>query len=258
MRSLQAYLGYLTFYARHFSAYRMEFILRVLSAPLLIVVTVAFWSALTPRDSEALAQYAAYFTVVIALSRLLNFTGVAKATQAAILSGTYTSYLVKPISPWSAVAANSTVQFAWTLGVLAPCVLLAVFIGWISPRPDELSLALVYVALGAILQFQLYALVGLLAFWTGEVRGFIALTSLALSLLAGQLVPPYLLPPWLWESVQWTFIPYLYYVPTALLVKPESVPNLSVALPLVYVGVLAVLIGGMRRLGELKYSAPGV
>lgn len=200
------------------AAYRADFFVSLLLYPLQVLLSLGLWRAISKGqqlNGMNWQEAVAYFITIIALARFLPFGHLATQVSEAIYKGDLVVSLSRPVPMWLLPLADLLAQCAVTLFTALPLLLTAVAIGghWMLQQPAFLPLFLA----GLLMQFWIYYFVGLLAFWFEQIHGILFGLNLVVGVLSGAQLPLFLFPQWFQQVVWWTPFPYLFYLPTQML-----------------------------------------
>ncbi|MDK1290680.1 ABC transporter permease [Pseudoalteromonas umbrosa] len=249
-------------------AYRVNYAVTILAAVFPIILQWALWRSIygyTQADTLYGMSYAEMLSYVVlaALMAQALRTGFEYDMAEDIKSGGLNRFIVQPLSYFgyrlSVFVGTNLGYFVATLGVMAIAL-------WVAIRYWSLSIDIVDIALfllsavGAFfLQFMLFYLLSLTAFWLHEVWALFESTRVIGLVLSGGVVPLSVFG----ESLQYwlSLLPfqYLIYFPIQTLTGAISFEQVisGLLIQLVWIVVMMLLIAAIWRRGSRSYLALG-
>jgi len=207
-------------------------------------------------------QLITYYVAVLLVSRLTSFY-FEENLQNQIKDGTFSKYLVKPISlPFALIPQNLGSKMFHTIFLLLPILVLILF-GFkgqiISPTPLNLLFFGLSLILAYFIQFGLAVLVTSAAFWWEQAFSMVHAKWILDVVAGGYALPLFLYPQWLKVLVGFLPFQYIYFIPASIFTgqyqPPEVIPLLSVSL--MWVFILFIICKLIWNLGLKRYSSVG-
>jgi ABC-type uncharacterized transport system permease subunit len=197
---LAGYGAYVRLQARLGRAYRADYLLQLVGllvqVYLLRVVWVAVYGHRQVMAGVSLPEQIAYSSIVTVQAWLIG-PAVLWNLTARVRDGTIGMDLLRPIGFLQQVVIGGAGATVARLPFAVVVVPLALLIGRAAPPVSALAAVQYVLALliGWVVTALLGATVGMLAFWTLEATGALAVYQLVSSFLAGSLVPLWFMPP---------------------------------------------------------------
>lgn len=246
--NLPAYLQIVSMWLQTFYTYRFNLAVELATLLVEIFLLKVVWTAVyAGRPSVAqidLSSLIAYLTLVnLQFWFLPNL--LASYIPDRVRQGLVAFDLARPVSYSSQMLAN---QAGSTLGTLLNLMVvfpLAILVGGIAP-PTSLR-AVIFYLVSTVLAYLISALIGLLlgmvAFWTLETEGFLAIYYFVNRFFAGTLVPLWFFPPVLRTAASLLPFQALAFVPVAIYLGKLDGADLlrALALQLFWVVALSVV-----------------
>ncbi|MFK7602179.1 ABC-2 family transporter protein [Deinococcus sp. SM5_A1] len=180
-----------TAHLKHHAIFLQNSLIRLINVPAQVAALYFLWLTLGTNTLGGFSPQALliYNLLTFLVRWLFNFRQVAEDTERAIHEGLLVNNLVRPL-PFSAfqfgkVLSKLAVNILALLLVLIPTLIV---IGQV-PSASSLSGFVALLLIGAVVQYQLYAIIGLLSFWMGRIFGVVYAFDLTLLLSAGTLLP---------------------------------------------------------------------
>lgn len=214
--------------------YRFTFLLNRLRNILSLIFTYFLWKTAYAQHSVLFGytyeEMIAYLLIAAILSSFLNF-GYTADIAGEILSGQVINYVLKP---------HNYISFAFlkelgqkSVNLFFVCLEVAVFIMIVRPSitvhatPLSTLIFIFFFCLSIILTFNISFIISLSSFWNPEVWGPRFIYTVFTSIVAGTMFPLDVLPKSLYQFLLLTPLPYLFFIPAKLLLKP--IPELAFA-----------------------------
>lgn len=233
---------------RRYSTYRMAVLAGVLTQSvfgfvrvgLMFAALAAAGGTLVGYDQRQASTYVWLGQALLAPIALFGWTEIADRVR----SGDIAIDLARPVdlqlSWWARDLGRAAFQLL-SRG-LAPLLIGAVTIGLAPPGSwTGYPLGALSVLLAISLSFAMRYLVNLIAFWTVDIRGFIALYFVLVGPFCGLMVPVHLFPDWLRAVAYATPFPSMLQTPIDIL-SGRAAGRPALALILVQLGWLLALV----------------
>ena len=245
-----AYLALARVNAATVLAYRTDYFVGLIGLLLQIFLLRVVWTAVydaagtgsvTSSGGEpvTLATMIAYATLASLQHWLFNPWNFSVIPQR-VREGKIAIDLARPVRFLGQVVAGQV----GTTAAMAPFALLAlplaVLVGG-AQAPASFGAGVAYVVslvLAYLVTVLLSSLVGLTAFWTLEVSGFFVIYRMVSQFMAGALVPLWFMPDWLRTIAELLPFQAATYTPVALYLGRDDVGWQSLALQVLWIGVL--------------------
>lgn len=244
--------------------YRGDFLILQLANVMVPVISLLVWRAALAGGAELPVDAAyldTYFVTVSAVTMLTSSWSAAFLSQS-IRNGDLNRWLIRPASNFLDGAANNLGEKAVKIVLLAPVIALVVALlpGELNVpgRPLTWALFVLAIVFAAAIAFTFDIARAALAFWFEDVQGFHTALDLMGYVLSGAVVPLVLLPSALAGGLQWQ--PFRFMVSFPIEVLLDGVPGgplFGFAQQLGWLVMMAVLAGGIWRLGLRQYAAAG-
>ena len=147
-----------------------------------------------------------------------------------INDGRIINYLLKPVSFFSYIFTRDMAdKLMNTLFVFIELgIVIVLFHPPLVTPNNHLGIALIFLVNGIFISFFINLLLSFIGFWTTEVWGPRFLFLMLVFFLSGSYFPLDLLPSTIYRLILLTPFPYLYYLPTKILITKDisQIPNL--------------------------------
>ncbi|WP_203641031.1 ABC transporter permease [Levilactobacillus andaensis] len=242
------------------SYYRFNTVMAVGGAFLAAMVQYFIWRSVAHTSASSVEQISTYAIVATAYALLIPTTTVANRIGNQVLKGTISYQLLRPTSFFS---LNLWTQLGTTLFLfLTTAVPLSIAYGWLFHvrlmlnSPVAVLSVLLSAALGYLIAYQMGFLVGLIAFQTVNIGGFISLYEGIMTFFGGTILPINIYPQILQHIVAVTPFYAIQYVPLRGLTT-NGVRPLDLLIQAGWVLVLAPVIGWFFRINIQKIDVAG-
>jgi len=252
----------------HSLEYRFDFFVLILSTLFPIIVQVFLWYAVFGGSSDdvmygfTLQQMLAYVAIAGAVGKFVT-TGIEETVNNDIHSGKLASFLIKPLN---------YIQFRMlqVFGQkLTPSVTLLVFTGavlgvlwFLTGHETELYSILFFIAallLGLLLNFYIFILISITAFWLTEVGRLFHAVNVILLVLSGGVFPISIFGETYVYISQYLPFQYTMYFPISVLTGSVTVFESCVGLLIqaMWIAVLCLSTKLLWNIGLNKFVAVG-
>ncbi len=229
------------------------------------VIYLVVWSTIAQARGGSVggytpSQFAAYY-IVWTLVRNMNVVFTPYGWEWRIRRGNLSAMLLTPVHPLhydlSYFAGWKVVVIVLWLPLAA--MLALVFRPALHPRLLEIGAFAVAIWGAYMIRSMWQTLVGLITFWTTRVSAIFELYFAAELLLSGRLVPMALLPGWAQRLANFLPFQWTFGFPIEALVGRLAPSQLlfGLAMQALWIGLGAVLVGGVWRLAIRQYTAVG-
>lgn len=223
--------------------YRWELIFSILGSILLIAINIVLWSVLYSGD-EKMIYYMIHYTIISNLIKMFYTKEITTVISDKVRDGSFVMDLIKPKNVFFLTWQSELGKLCNRLLFNGLPVIL-IFIGYLDMKTDitNLFLAIVAIALGHILYFLIYSIIGFLAFFFYEVWPFWRLMDDTIRLLSGAFIPLAILPSPLRRVADIFPFKFLFSFPLELLLNDlNSVKTIyNFAVLSAWIGILAVM-----------------
>lgn len=244
---------------KEYSAYRFNFVLWRLRMFLNLLFSFFLWSAVFDKknifasyDKTTMLSYILYSTLISTF--VLGSRTAEIASQ--INDGNIMNILLKPISLFkmyfSRDFADKCMNIAFALFELS---IVVVFFKAPLLVPQNIGLFLMFFLNAVLMSFFINMLLSFVAFWTPETWAPRFVFMVVVFFLSGSYFPLDLLPKPVYYLFLVTPFPYLFYLPTKLLISPlQQFYIYSYCISCVWVGVLYLLARFVWITGSKRFS----
>lgn len=203
------------------------------------------------------------YNVSAMLFAYLNTTYFQYETAGEIKDGSLSRYLVKPIDHmlyWgSRLAGDKFIHviysfiFVGVSGIIFGDSLQG-YLVW-----SNVPFTMIAVVFSVILNFLIYYLISLAAFWFLEISSFFSALTLIISLLSGEIIPIDVMPDVVEKVLNVLPFSYSVYFPVQVLLGRQALPEIffRLAVQIVWIGVLVLAGRAVWHIGIGKYESVG-
>lgn len=254
--------GYLTVFfvtINEYFVYRLNFILWRLRRFINVLVIFFLWQAVFDHTGRFGAyDKTAFLSYILYANLVSNFVLGTRTTDIAsdINTGKIVNLLLKPISFFAYYFSRDLSDKLMNLLFALTEILLLIVIFRSPLLPPHTPLAFfLLVVNGVLIAYFISLLLSFIAFWTTETWGPQFLFYTLLFFLSGSYFPLDVLPNFLYTLLLLTPFPYLYYLPTSILIgRATSFGLLEVAMSCFWVGATWFLARFVWRKGIRSFS----
>lgn len=250
-------------------AYRVNFLLEILSGILSSLIVIFLWMAVYRYSSHdvlggySLAEMVTYLLGGGIINSMILTTAENHETSQSIQDGTLSGLLLQPISPywiWLFRDFGSKIFF-FLLGLGGYGMVMIFFrehlLLWASF--ESLLLFLLAIGLGAILQFLLFEGLSLLAFWVENTYGIRFTMRVILEVAGGAIIPISFFPSLLQKIFLSLPFPFIIYFPMRIYlgkIDPETILGEFIK-EILWIAGLGIFNLWLWQKGIRHYSAMG-
>lgn len=248
-------------------AYRFDIIIGLLLSFVRIMLAFILWRVIFEGKDEiagfSFAMMMTYYIIISFLRRLDLTDEIVWQLSSEIREGQFTKYLIRPIKPlWYFVTA-CLAKMAYVLGLnIAATVLYALIFSrfWVVQTDTVTVLcAILIFVLGLSFMILLNYFIAILSFKFTDVGALNMIKGNILEFLTGALIPLTLLPGWLQNGMQLFPFYYVYYYPTALLLKGPVVGiSEAILLLALWNAIMYAIVSMTYQALKRKYEGVGV
>lgn len=248
--------------------YRFEFLVGIFGTLFPVLIQVFLWSAIyggTGQDTMYgydFAQMLAYVAIAGAVGKFV-VTGVEETVNADIHTGGLSAFIVKPVSyiPFRFFFAVGQ-KFASTVTMLAftaVSVAVLMFSVGFELRLYAVCLFVPALCLAMLVNFFIFFIVSISAFWLTEVGRFFHALQIAVMVASGGVFPITVFGG-TYAAVS-RFLPFSYtsYFPISVMTGALTIAEVlaGMCVQIVWIAVLAAASGVLWRIGLKRYVAVG-
>ena len=245
------------------AAYPARFFTNLLVNGITVAVYFLIWRAIYQNQTQ-LAGFTfdsiiTYYTLTYVIRELTVSGRAAKFIGENIRSGDLANYLIKPIS--FNIYNFTKLLTTKTLRTVVPGFLLATLVitSDIFEPPANPALFAISLVLATIIGYFVYALIGLIAFWTINVWGIISIYGRLVDTLNGSVFPLDFLPPLALTVTKYMPFRYMHYLPlsiyTGKITSQESLGQIEIQV--IWVTALYLAYRLFWRKGVRQFDAVG-
>lgn len=219
---MQKYLTIFTTTIKEYFAYRLNFVLWRLRMFINLIIIFFFWMAVMQKNANFAGYSQAMLLAYILYSSLISDFVLGTRTSdvaAEINNGNIINNLLKPISFFRFYLMKDFAdKFVNIIFSLIEVLLVIYLARTYLILPQNLLLFLVFFVNGIFIAFYINLLLSFIGFWTTEswAPRFVFLT--VVYFLSGSYFPLDMLPKTLYRLILLTPIPYLFFVPTKIII----------------------------------------
>jgi ABC-2 type transport system permease protein len=243
-------------------AHRAELFVLVL-ASLVPLFMMVIWMGIA-RDAALYdftpTRFAAYFALVFLVGEIVSSTA-AEEVESDIHTGDISSLLLKP---FNVVVYYFLNELASALVRVVPILFLVAGVFVFSEAGRYLNMAYLLPAflgimLGFAINYLLYFIGGLAAFWSDQASAFDLVLTYMLTLFGGILAPLSLYPGWMQSILEWLPFPYIISFPIRIIMGELNYEQLVSGLlfQITLVVTLSLLVRLIWVWGVKRYSVFG-
>lgn len=219
---MRRYLQVFTVTMKEYFAYRLNFVLWRVRAVISTLILVFLWlgvfdakSSFGSYSKERLLSYILFSSLVTTFIASSRISGLAFEIQ----SGGIMNLLLKPLSVFGYYATTDVVDKLMNLffGSIEFAIIVYSFsIPLVVPQ--QIGVFLFFLACAICISFSINLMLSFVGFWTPEVWAPRFLFMMIVFFVSGSYFPLDLLHPVLYRILLFTPFPYLYFMPTKVLV----------------------------------------
>ncbi|WP_024747537.1 ABC transporter permease [Levilactobacillus namurensis] len=199
------------------SFYKFNLVMKIIGALFSATIQYFIWKSVSQTDygnTETISTYAILATVY---NLLLPAPSVANSISQMVLSGDISYQIIRPLSFMALTFLSQLGQLLFNLVIIALPLSVAYFglfhiVVGVNGFVAILS-SIFSAALGFILSFQIGYLIGLVAFLTNRVGGFVSLYNGLMIIFGGAVLPVTIYPEVLQTIVSYTPFYAILYIP---------------------------------------------
>ncbi len=248
--------------------YRFDFFMNILSTIFPILIQVFLWTAIYGRSAEnsmygySFAQMLIYTCMAGVVSKFVA-TQVEEKVNEDIHSGGLSKFLVMPVSyilfRLFYAIGGKVFSMAVIFGLANIVVFFFHFSGMYVINPIQIAVFLPVLILGMILNFLLFTLISLSAFWLTEVGSFFHALSVIIMVISGGVFPVEIFGNKFVEIIR--YFPFLYTTSFPIRVITGSVSGdqmlTGICAQIMWSLLLWAIVGIVWRRGIKRYSSVG-
>ena len=219
---MQRYFQVFTVTLKEYFAYRLNFVLWRVRNILSTLITLFLWlGVFDTRVSFGSYSKERLLSYLLFSSLITTFVSSTRTSDLAyeIQSGGIMNLLLKPLSIFGYYASTDAADKLINafFGILE-FVLIVFFFKIPLVLPQQLSLSLLFLVFAVCISFSINLMLSFVGFWTPEVWAPRFLFMMLITFVSGTFFPLDLLPPLIYRILLFTPFPYLYFLPTKILI----------------------------------------
>lgn len=230
--------------------WRVIMVMSVLTGPLWFLINYFIWVAVFAAAGKAeisgftLEQMITY----IAVSKLVFYvTWDDNADRLAkrVRRGDLAKYILRPIFYYKTefIEKLGHRSLAVFLEFIPITIILGYALGWQILQTPNLGYFAITLLIASIIQFQINAILGMLAFWVVEPRGFIRIYQRVSNFLTGAALPLSIFPLWFQEISSFLPFQFVRFVPAVIFMGNYELGGLAFSpLQAVIFGFIQILV----------------
>lgn len=224
-----------------------------------LIIIFFLWNAVFDKNTQfasytksAMLSYILYVNIIATLVLGTRTADIASN----INDGSITNYLLKPISFFRYFAVEDVADKLLNLAfAIFEVALLLIFFKPPISIPQNILLGLIFVINGVCISFFINLMLSFVAFWTTETWAARFVYLMIIGFVSGSFFPLDLLPKWIYQALLVTPFPYLFYLPTKMLLGHiDSLVIWEVFLSFFWVFVSYKLADYMWKIGNKSFS----
>lgn len=248
--------------------YRFDFFVGFMGTIFPILIQVFLWTAIYSNNNNTViygyefSQMISYVVIASVVNTVVN-TGVEKLINDDIHTGGLAKYLTKPVMYLPFRLFNTIGQkfFSIITTIVFAVVTMIILFFSIKFQINALNIALFIPALilGMVLNFMVFFLISMLAFWLTEVGSFFMTIQVIVMVASGGVFPISVLGEKFVFVMQ--YLPFIYttYFPIQILAGVSEVASIlnGMLIQLVWIAVLSFFASVVWKIGIKRYVAVG-
>lgn len=265
MDSLQAFrataVAAFALQLKHYAIYLKNTAIRCLNVPAQVAAFYFLWSGMLPDNENGQpARMLSYYSFAFVVRWLFGFRSVTERYEIAIYEGDLLNALVRPM-PYAALELGR-VGAQWVIGMilLAHFFLVTLMLGWVELSAPSLIGCVLLLVIGGLIQYLLYSVLGVAAFWLEKVFGLVQAFDLVMLLCSGTLLPLDLYPAATARLLRSLPFRFFVYSPVQALLTPVTWTWVAAEAVsgLLWVFLLGLALSGVWRMGMKRFTGQGV
>ena len=248
--------------------YRFQFFSGIFILLIPFVIKLSLWKlAFMPDDTKEIAGYTfnelLVYTIFSMIFSYLNITYFQYNIAFEIKDGSLSRYLVKPVNHmlyWISMLIGDkfiNVIYVLVFIILAGGIYGNNMDGYIAVC--NIPFTIVTIILSLILNFLIYYVISLSAFWFLEISYFFSAITFIISILSGELMPIDVMPTFVTRIL--LFLPFSYsvYFPTQVIMGELAIKDILFRLIIQIVWITVFVLFGrlVWNMGVRKYESVG-
>ena len=219
---MKAYIQIFTTSLKEYFAYRLNFVLWRLRIVLSTLITLFLWlgvfDARTSFGSYSKEHLLSYLLFSSVISTFISSSRVSNLASE-IQSGDIMNLILKPLSVFGYYGATDLADKLINTGFgLVEFTLIIFFLKIPLVTPHQLGWVFLFILSGVCISFSINLLLSFIGFWTPEVWAPRFLFMMLVTFVSGAYFPLDLLPTLAYRILLLTPFPYLYFLPTKILI----------------------------------------
>ena len=249
--------------------YRFDFFAGIISSFFPIIIQVFLWYALYGGTDTGksmygydFAQMMAYVAIAGTVSKFVS-TGIENLVNNDIHSGGLATFLVRPVKymrfrVFQTIGGRFTSIVTFAIFTVIVLIVLNISLGFEILLPNILFFIAALI-LAAVLNFYLFFLISLVAFWLTEVGALFEVLRVTLMVLSGGVFPISIFGEWYVNLSQYLPFSYTTYFPISVITGAFDVNKIinGMIVQVIWSVILWFLSKIVWKIGLTKYVAVG-
>lgn len=254
---------------QHSLEYRFDFFIGIISSIFPVIIQVFLWYALyggtntgTSMYGYDFAQMMAYVAIAGTVSRFVG-TGIENTVNSDIHSGGLSTFLVRPVKyvrfrVFQTIGEKLVSTIIFVIFTAAVLTILNLVLGFEIVLINILFF-LVALILATVLNFYLFFIISLAAFWLTEVGSLFGVLSVTLMVLSGGVFPISIFGEWYIKISQFLPFSYTIYFPISVMTGAFDAAKImtGIVIQLIWIFGLWLISKFVWKIGLTKYVAVG-
>lgn len=246
------YFSTIKVYLKYYFAYPLNVFIKLIYVPVQLYIMYFLWQTLSEYQTLDINYLMNYYLLAFLILYSYPYLHIASEVNEDILSGVLSNYLVRPIS---FITPKLSKFISW---MLMYSIVIFIALTYIAFQNNISFLRilqfLILMTIGLLIEFHIWFLIGLLAFYIGKVRGIMILTGSLRSLLSGSLIPLSLFPEWSMGILQFSPFRFFLYTPVNFLLTDSVSFSSELLSALICLIVLLLLEKIIWKSGSKLYN----
>ncbi len=246
--------------------YRANSFITMISIMLSFVVLFYFWNSIYMQGNRigtySLKEMISYYVFFTIFQLLIVGDGIAWSIGEEIKNGQITNIILKPISYLKYKLSQSFGNLAYRMIIFLPVIFSVLYFlraYLVFAQGFEIYLVFSICAIiSYVLYFLIYFLIGIIAFWTSDSKGFFWACWVIINFMQGGLIPLDLFPRWFLLLSDFLPFKYLFFIPVSLLSGRNNFDVKLILIPLAWCLGGYIFAEFLYFKGLKKYEGIGV
>ena len=249
--------------------YRFDFFVGIISSLFPVLIQIFLWYALYGGTDTGesmygydFAQMMAYVAIAGTVSRFVS-TGIEHTVNGDIHSGGLATYLVRPVKyvqfrVFQTIGSKFTSIITFAIFTIIVLIILNLTLGFEIILTNILFF-LIALMFATVLNFYLYFLISLVAFWLTEVGSLFGILNVTLMVLSGGVFPISIFGEWYIRVSQFLPFSYTTYFPISVITGAFDIKTIITGMIVQVVWIIGLWFISkiVWKIGLTKYVAVG-